>query len=90
MALEERREIMDIEMAIDILNDPEADMVYTREEIDLACLVAIDALEKQIPQKGIPYNSAKNHNFVECSACNKDMGMYYKYCPNCGQKISWS
>ena len=87
--LKERREVMDIEKAIDILNDPEADMVYTVEEIDLACLVAIDALKKQLPQKGIPYNSAKNHNFVECGACNKDMGMYYQYCPKCGQKSDW-
>ena len=51
--------------------------------------LAIEALEKQIPQKGIPYNSAKNHNFVECGACNKDMGMYYQYCPKCGQKSDW-
>lgn len=51
--------------------------------------MAIEALEKQIPQKGIPCNSAKCHNFVECGVCNKDMGMYYQYCPHCGQKIDW-
>lgn len=80
---------MDIKKTIDILNNPEADMVYTIEEIDLACLVAIDVLQKQIPQMGIPFNSAKNHNLVECGACNRDMGMYYQYCPHCGQKAKW-
>ena len=49
-----------------------------------------NALLKQIPIKGIPYNSSMNHNFVECCVCNKDMYMYYKYCPHCGQKLDWS
>ena len=79
----------DIEKAIDILNDIEADMVYTVAEINLAYLVAIDALKKQLAQKGIPYNSDKNHNFVECGACNRDMDLYYQYCPRCGQKALW-
>lgn len=79
----------DIEKAIDIINDTEADMFYTTKEINLACLIAIEALEKQIPKKGIPYNSDKNHNFVECGACNSDIRFYYRYCPRCGQKLVW-
>lgn len=59
------------------------------EEQEKATDLAISALEKQIPQMGVPFNSAKNHNFVECGACNRDMGRYYQYCPHCGQKAKW-
>lgn len=52
--------------------------------------MAISALEKQIPIKGIPYDNYKNHIFVECGACHKNMDMYYDYCPKCGQRIDWS
>lgn len=53
-------------------------------------MVAIGALEKQIPKKGIPCNSDKNHNFIKCGACNRDMGLYYRYCPVCGQRSHWN
>lgn len=49
--------------------------------------LAIEALEKQIPKKVIPYNSAKNHSFIECVACNGHIEKYYKYCTECGQKL---
>lgn len=81
----------DIERAIETLKDmrsyfnDRSHRQYSMPAID----TAISALEKQIPQKGIPCNSAKNHNFVECGACNRDMGMYYQYCPHCGQKAKW-
>lgn len=53
-------------------------------------MIAIKALEKQLPKKGIPYNSDKNHNLVECGACNRDMHFYYRYCPICGQRSHWN
>lgn len=45
------------------------------------------ALEKQITKEVIPYNSAKNHSFIECVACNGHIEKYYKYCTECGQKL---
>ncbi|OZV10765.1 hypothetical protein CIW83_18270 [Tissierella sp. P1] len=50
----------------------------------------IEALEKQIPKKGMPYNSGKNHNFIECSTCSAHLDLYYKHCTKCGQKLDWS
>ena len=52
--------------------------------------LAVEALEKQIPIKGVPYNSGKNHSLIECGACNKEVNFYYKYCPKCGQMLDWS
>lgn len=91
--------MIDIEKAIENINDfievwelEQADeyteMIISKEDID-TFKIAISALEKQIPQMGIPCNSYKNHNFVECGACNRDMGMYYQYCPHCGKKAKW-
>lgn len=39
---------MDIKKVIEILNDTEADMEYTHEEINTAYRIAIELLEKQI------------------------------------------
>ena len=87
----------DIEKAIKNIKKQYKGIDYTSgKDITVLCIydkqaeATIKALEKQLPQKGIPLNSAKNHNFVECGVCNKDMGMYYQYCPHCGQKIKWS
>lgn len=82
----------EIEKAIETLKDMKGVFdTRSHKQYSLSALdLAISALEKQIPQKGIPCNSAKNHDFVECGACNKDMGMYYQYCPKCGQKSDWS
>lgn len=48
-------------------------------------LIAIRALEKQIPKKVIPYTN--NHNFIEYVARNGHLDKYYKYCTECGQKL---
>ncbi len=86
---------MDIERAIDILNDPETDMVYTVEEIDLACLVAIKALNKQIPVKGLieKYETINGGVLGEgrvcvCLIC-KEAIVPVGYCGECGQKLDW-
>ena len=86
---------MDIERAIDILNDPETDMVYTVEEIDLACLVAIKALNKQIPVKGLieKYETINGGVLGEgrvcvCPIC-KEAIVPVGYCGECGQKLDW-
>ena len=54
-------------------------------------LVAIEALEKQIPKKPRFYA----HNYY-CSVCDSLIGnnefewQRFKYCDTCGQKIDWS
>ena len=54
-------------------------------------LVAIEALEKQIPKKPIFYA----HDYY-CSVCNSLVGnnefewKRFKYCDTCGQKLDWS
>ena len=54
-------------------------------------LVAIEALEKQIPKKPRFYA----HNYY-CSVCDSLIGnnefewKRFKYCDNCGQKLDWS
>lgn len=71
----------------------------TRERSDYnnyvdAFLVAIEALEKQLPKKpGIMDYILGDINF-KCPTCKSEYicekGYEHFYCPNCGQKIKWS
>ena len=54
--------------------------------------MAIQALEKQIPEK--PHKNFEKFSGVWCS-CGKYLGKGYfvdkpSYCPDCGQKLDWS
>lgn len=57
-------------------------------EIEEAFIVAIEALEKQLPKKPI---MTEDKQFALCYCCN-GKGLLDKqvYCDNCGQKIDWS
>ena len=61
------------------------------KDVDDACDMAIQALEKQIPKKPIFYA----HDYY-CSVCNSIVGnnefewKRFKYCDTCGQKLDWS
>ncbi len=46
--------------------------------------IAIEALEKQIPQK-VWYDS----NRAYCPVCWENVKSYEDYCPCCGQLIDW-
>ncbi len=64
------------------------------ERINIACDMAIQALEKQIPKKPmISYDERVKENWCSCGVCAFDFGwkrtIHYKYCPNCGQKLDW-
>ena len=51
-------------------------------------LVAIEALEKQIPKKP---DFTEDKEFALCPCCNgKGLLNKQKYCANCGQKLDWS
>jgi hypothetical protein len=61
------------------------------EAVNTACLVACEALEKQIPKK--PTRGKYGH--TECACCGWLIESFcgdleqYPFCPNCGQAIDW-
>ena len=50
-----------------------------------ACLLACEALEKQIPKK--PY---WEYGVWHCKSCGLDVFRDDSFCPICGQAIDWS
>ena len=51
--------------------------------------IAIQALEKQIPNKP----KERDHigfNTLVCPVCKGALYLYEPYCDNCGQKLDWS
>ena len=82
----------DIKKAIEILNDTEAKMTYSNEEIQEGYLLAMSILEKQIPMK--PRNNYDCEFFCgncDIYICDNEPGIEeeYRYCSSCGQAISW-
>lgn len=57
------------------------------KDIDAACDMAINALEKQIPKK--PKTDDRYVMYI-CPCCNDFIKVSQNYCPNCGQAIDWS
>ena len=59
--------------------------------VEEACLLACEALEKQIPKK--PTMGKYGH--TECACCGWVVESFcgdleqYPFCPNCGQAIDW-
>jgi len=71
----------------------------TRERSDYnnyvdAFLVAIEALEKQLPKKPDIMDYILGDVNFKCHTCKSEYicekGYEHFYCPNCGQKIKWS
>ena len=71
----------------------------TRERSDYnnyvdAFLVAIEALEKQLPKKPDIMDYILGDINFKCPTCKSEYicekGYEHFYCPNCGQKIEWS
>ena len=64
------------------------------KDIDAACDMAINALEKQIPKKPKSITSVENSMYVKCPTCKLTTVLYdgcvMEYCKNCGQAIDWS
>lgn len=52
-------------------------------------VVAINALEKQIPKKP-KERDCIGFNTLVCPECKKELYLYEPYCDNCGQAIDWS
>lgn len=78
--------------------EPENDCGSYEEKI-VMCKTAIEALEKQLPKKGIKEKITEGahkglHNFF-CPICYEKGDLSNKcnvgqYCPNCGQRLDWS
>lgn len=67
----------------------------SQEAVDEACLMACEALDKQIPMKPICLDRTKhfeNCDIVLCPRCRKRLKMKSKgkYCDKCGHAIDWS
>lgn len=82
--------------AIDLLNQEEVPMMLNgknNEHLAVAHIKAIEALEKQVPQK--PSYIDNDANYFDCPACGEaiystDSLSTHKYCLECGQAIDWS
>lgn len=59
--------------------------------IEEACILACEALEKQIPKKPIKLDDWGE--YYKCPICDKyavdNLGCKHKFCRECGQKFDW-
>ena len=92
---------MTAEEAIEILHPDTTAQTLLRIEyyggfkkaVDDACLVACEALEKQIPKN--PTRTRGKYGHTECACCGWVVESFcgdleqYPFCPNCGQAIDW-
>ena len=60
--------------------------------VEEACIVACEALEKQIPKKPkeIRYFRMCNYYAGLCPVCNGGANSEIQYCGDCGQRLDWS
>lgn len=94
---------MELDEAIEVLKDfakqvkVKSDGAYQTDKGMCACMIAIDALKKQIPMK--PYHISQvddNDNAnVECPACHATTDYAVNvikrgHCWKCGQLLDWS
>ena len=68
--------------------------IQTATDVDpWAVEIAVDALEKQIPQKtGIPGLGISKHYpiIIPCGNCDMELtDRMWSYCPWCGQRLEW-
>ena len=61
-----------------------------RDAVDEACLMACDALDKQIPKKPRDIRACPNEaKFADCPVCRQVVVAWAPYCDQCGQAIDW-
>lgn len=71
---------------------------YYSDNFKEACSMAIESMEKKIPEKP-KIIKQKYHNSHTCPFCDLELicsdetgwfaGKRHKYCPDCGQAIDW-
>lgn len=58
--------------------------------IEEACIVACEALEKQVPKKPIVVEDGIFGEDHLCPTCKNNMGICaFHYCDDCGQHLKW-
>ena len=91
---------MTIEQAIGIIHPDTAPYVLAEIEyyagfngieasnkaLDKARLMAVEALEKQMPKKPFP-KKFRSIEYPQCPVCNRVLFASEKYCATCGQAI---
>lgn len=70
----------------------------SQEAVDEACLMAREALDKQIPEPPVVLNQKGSKHFY-CVVCEMRLvskingelcdGRKTRFCPNCGQALNW-
>lgn len=109
MKIEEALRILDPDTSAEALNEIEyyagfKSVDAINEAINEACIVACEALNKQIPKAvriegiakvkalDIEYNEIHTYKCIRCPECGKwiVVNVSHKYCEYCGQKIDWS
>lgn len=102
MTLEEAKRILHPNTSREALAEINEQNGFDREKgiekVKEACLVACEALEKQIPKKAIRNNPIVNDSWSEdsilCPICHSYVGWMMswtnKYCGRCGQNTYWS
>lgn len=77
----------------------EAQRILNPDTVYDACLMACEALDKQIPEPPVVLNQKGSKDFY-CVVCDMRLvseingelcaGRKTRFCPNCGQAIDWS
>ena len=70
----------------------------SQEAVDEACLLACEALDKQIPERPVVMNQKGAEHYF-CVVCEKRLvseiggelcaGRKTRFCPDCGQALNW-
>lgn len=61
-----------------------------QDAVDEACLIACEALDKQIPKKPRDIRAYPNEaKFADCPVCGQVVVAWAPYCDQCGQAIDW-
>lgn len=100
MTYEEAKRILHPDTTRDALADIEFKhgKEKSREAVDTACLMACEALDKQIPERPVVMKRNGAEHFF-CIVCEKRLvseidgqlvaGRKTRFCPDCGQALNW-
>lgn len=99
MTYEEAKRILHLDTTREALAEIEfKGKEKSQEAVDEACLMACEALDKQIPEPPVVLNQKDSKHFF-CVVCDMRLvseingelcGRKPRFCPDCGQAIDWS
>lgn len=89
----ERKRIMEIERAMEILDPEHREHYESIEPVNTACRMGMEALARRIPR---PPHPDEYPSILACPACGSGEYLYnedgneQRFCGQCGQAIDWS